>query len=233
MEILNEKQQLEREMEAIKARQSQIAEEERQAAETKRNEQLIIHANLNQQAQSLRAEAAQAPEEKTKLLLYGQAADITTEANRLAVELGLLKADELEEKPRFAISKKAKPFIQIGGLLTVLAWLYLRFYGLKDAIDVNNLKVEPFSQVRPYGLDSMQKLVYEKFALGVDALAAFGLLALFAPVIFSYVVPFSGSQNDLSTDFKTELTAWQRILISVSLLLGLFLLLGLSHSVKA
>ncbi len=118
MEILNEKQQLERELEVIKARQSQIAEEERQAAENKRNEQLIVHANLVQQAQSLRTEAGQIADERTKLLLYGQAADITTEANRLAVELGLIKADELEEKPRFSIPKKAKPFIQIGGLLS-------------------------------------------------------------------------------------------------------------------
>lgn len=231
--FLTEEQQLQQQADQIKARQDQIAEEKRQAAEAERIKQLAIHANLIQQAQSLRAEAAQAPDEKTKLLLYSQAADITTEANVLAVELGLIKADELETKPGFSIPKKVKPFLQLGGLLSFVAWFYLRFYSLKDAIEANNAKVEPFSQVRPYGLDSMQKVVFEKFTLGVDSLAVFGLLAMFFPVVFSYLVPFSGSQNDLSTDFKTELTPWQRVLISVLLLLGLFLFLGLSHTVKA
>lgn len=230
--ILTEEQTLQQQQDAINARLAGIAEEKRQAAEAERNRQLGIHANLQQDAQNLRSEAAQAPDQQTKLLLLTQAADITAEANRLAVELGLMKPDELEEKPGFQIPEKAKPFLWVSGFFSILAYLYVRFFGLKDLIDATNTKVEPFSQVRPYGMDSIQKLVFEKYALGMDAVAVFILLAFFAPNVLKYILPF-GKKNNFQTEFLTELTPWQRALISVLFLLGSFLLVGLSHSVKA
>lgn len=230
-QILNEEQDLDRELEKIKARKAELADERQRAAEAERNRQMGIHANLVQDAQNLRAEAAQAPDQQTKLLLLTQAADITAEANRLAVELGLMKPDELEEKPSVSIPEKAKPFIWMGSIAVLLTYLYVKFFGLKDAIDLNNTKVDPFSQVRPYGQDSIQKLVFEKFTLGIDAVSVLVLLGVFAPVLLWYFLPF-GSKINFQTEFK-ELTPWQRILVSVLLVLGLFLLVGLSHSVKA
>lgn len=232
MEILNEEQILQQQQDVINARLAGIAEEKRLAAEAEKIKQQGVHANLVQDAQNLRAEAAQAPDEKTKLLLLTQAADIQAEANRLAVELGLMKPEELEEKPGVSIPEKAKPFIWLGSIAALLTYLYVKFFGLKDAIDLNNTKVDPFSQVRPYGLDSIQKLTFEKFTLGIDAVSVFILLGVFAPVLLWYFLPF-GSKINFQTEFKNELTPWQRIIVSVLLVLGLFLLVGLSHSVKA
>ncbi|PQA59155.1 hypothetical protein [Siphonobacter curvatus] len=230
-EILTEEQELQAQLDAINVRKGQIAAEKAAAADAERNRQIAIHQELLQDAKNLRAEAGQATDQQTKLMLLTQAADVTAEANRLAVELGLVKAEELEEKPGFTVPEKARPFLWFGGIVGILGYLYARFFGLKDVIEAINAKVEPFSQVRPYGLDSIQKLVFEKYSLGMDTVAVFVLLGVFVPVVLGYVLPF-GKGNNFQTEFKT-LTPWQRVLTSVLLLLGLFLLVGLSHLVKA
>ena len=220
--------------EAIARRRAELVAQKAAAAEAERQKQTAIYQNLLQDAKNYRSEAAQATDQATKLLLLHQAADVTAEANRLGVELGILQSPDAETDP-----DKKRPyrwgtaFIQLGGLLAVIAWCYGRFFDLKATIEAYNQKVEPFSQVRPYGLDSIQKVFFEKMVLCTDLLALLGVVGIIAPSVLLYLLPFTGSNHDLSHDFKTELTAWQRVCISVSLVLGLFLCLGLSHLVKA
>jgi hypothetical protein len=232
-ELLLEEAALEEQTAQLEAKRQALLEQKEAAKRAEFDRKMSQYNELMSEAKAYRTEATKTDDEDTKLLLLKQAAELTSQANLVAANLGI---EQPEDVPGESLEVSYDPwrwwipFMQLGGLMAIILWCYHRFFDLKN--EIVNLNKTQEAQINPYNMDSIQKLYFEKLAVGIDLFALLGILAVLAPSILLYLLPFLRSKQDFATDFKNELTPWQRILISSALLCSFLLYLALSHSVK-
>lgn len=223
-----EEAELKAQKEQLEAKQKRLDEQKQAAIDAEKDRKLEAHFELVSEAERFRNEAARATDEPTKLLLLDQAGERQAAADILGRELGLFFDDPAPKVEKVNSKRWAIPALQVGGLLFLLYFCYSKFMMLRAEIILQNRTQE--IQSNPYGLDSIQKLWYEKLALGFNLMAVLGIVALFFPSVLLYMLPFFKSKKDFSTEFKHHITPWQRV--SVTVLLVCALLLSLAFSPK-
>lgn len=226
--------------------QQQLAEIERRKIEA--DQQAIKHQEaeyyeLIDNANRFRQDAANATDDAQRKQLLTYAFDAERQAEDLGQQLGIVHEKSWLQKAMQAVAEwfqswKAKsewyvPFVQVTGLLVVIAWCYHKFFSMRDEILAYNSSVETYDQIRPLGMDSIQKMYLMFLNVGFDVVFVLGILGIFSPKMLLYLLPFLRSKDDFSHDFETKTTAWQRLLIVSAYLLGLLLYLSFSHMGKS
>lgn len=174
--------------------------------------------------------------EREKFLRWSAAAEAN--ARELGIELGIV-APEVDEDEKTATARRNKlhrilAICQVLGLLGIL-WMTLdAFFWVGDVITQHNANVAEGGQtLRPaYDLSSVQKYIYESFTMFADLPRAALLCLLVMPTVVLYIVPIIKSKKDFWTEFFTDLTPWQRSILSIITIIGFLLLSVLAHMAK-
>ncbi|MDR6195640.1 hypothetical protein [Siphonobacter sp. SORGH_AS_0500] len=217
---------LQAEADALAEKSRKLEEQKKAAADAEHTRKLDEHYNLTEEAEGYRAEAARAKDDETKVLMLRKASEVQDRADILGRKLGLF-FDDPEPIQKVVESKRwVIPSLQVSGLLFFIWYCYSRFFAIRAEIILQNKTQE--IQSNPYGLDSIQKLFFEKLALGYNLLAVVAILAILFPRVLLYLLPFCKSKKDFSTEFDQNITSWQRILVTVLLVCSLLLSLAFS-----
>lgn len=212
---------------ALDAKANALENQKKAAAEAEHDRQLKLHHELVAEAEGYRDEAARTKDEDTKVLMLRKASEVQDKADALGRKLGLFFDDPEPVVQKVVESRRwLIPSLQVGGLLFFIWYCYSRFFAIRAEIILQNKTQE--IQSNPYGLDSIQKLFYEKLALGYNLLAVIAILAVLFPRVLLYLLPFCKSKKDFSNEFETQLTSWQRILVTVLLVCSFLLSLAFS-----
>ncbi|MDQ1088992.1 hypothetical protein [Siphonobacter sp. SORGH_AS_1065] len=171
-------------------------------------------------------------EEKRRLLLL--ASQDEDKAREIAAELGLNMpvVDAGEKTPWWQFTHSKMAIFQVVGILGLLIFCYQMFVGYQERIVEMNKSLPFDKQLQPYDETSIQKFFFEKLVQFSDLPTALLMVFLVVPFVGFYVLPFFGFGRNIYTEFKEELTAWQRTKITVSIILGFLFYLALSHLVK-
>lgn len=218
---------LQAETQALAEKTRKLEEQKKAAADAEHTRQLDEHYNLIEEAEGYRAEAARAKDDETKVLMLRMASEVQDKADALGRKLGLFFDDPEPVVQKVVESKRwVIPSLQVGGLLFFIWYCYNKFFDYRAEIILQNKTQE--IQSNPYGLDSIQKLFFEKLALGYNLLAVVAILAILFPRVLLYLLPFCKSKKDFSTEFDQNINPWQRILVTVLLVCSLLLSLAFS-----
>ncbi|PMD97409.1 hypothetical protein BWI97_07200 [Siphonobacter sp. BAB-5405] len=218
--------ELKAESDRLAEKTRQLDEQKKAAADAEHDRQLKEHYDLTEEAEGYRAEAARTKDEDTKVLMLRKASEVQDHADALGRKLGLFFNDPTPVEKVVESKRWAIPALQVSGLLFFIYYCYSKFFMLRAEIILQNKTQE--IQSNPYGLDSIQKLFFEKLALGYNLLSVLAILAIFFPRVLLYMLPFVKSKKDFSSEFDQNLTSWQRILVTVLLVCSFLLSLAFS-----
>ncbi|MDR6195174.1 hypothetical protein [Siphonobacter sp. SORGH_AS_0500] len=185
-------------------------------------------------AKFFREQARQEDDPKEKRALLALAAQDEEKAREIASELALPMpaVDTADKTPWWQFTHGKMAIFQVVGILGLLIFFYQQFVGYQARIVEMN-KTLPFDkQLQPYDETSIQKFFFEKLVQFSDLPTALLMVFLVVPFVGFYVLPFFGFGRNIYTEFKEELTAWQRTKITVSIILGFLFYLAFSHLVK-
>ncbi|MBO9638783.1 MAG: hypothetical protein J7576_11470 [Siphonobacter aquaeclarae] len=215
-------------LEAIAATEQQEQEAARAAGIAAMNERLADAAYL-------KAQAREETDEREKRQLFLMAGKEEEKARTIAVELGLSQSapgSETEKRPWWYFTPAKMALYQILGILSLLYFCYTSFTGYQARIAEMN-KTLPFDkQLQPYDETSLQKFFFEKLVQFSDLPTALLMVFLVVPFVGFYVLPFFGYGRNIYTEFKEEISPWQRIKFTAFIVLGFLFYLALSHLVK-
>lgn len=235
-EFDSEEAELDREAEALAQKRTALEDQKRAAQEAEYERKLAQYNAYREEAKNFRATAASETDEPSKKTYIRWALEADANALALAQELGLEIPKELEQaEPKPAKATSSSRFVlalQIGFLSLILYVSYGLFFSSGAALTEKNKDLPAELQTQPYDATSIQKFYLEKFVEFFDLPLALAKLAIFAPFILLYVLPFGKNRKSLFTEFHEELTPFQRCVLTV-VFISLFLLhSALSHLVK-
>ncbi|PMD97675.1 hypothetical protein BWI97_08685 [Siphonobacter sp. BAB-5405] len=216
------------------ARLEQIAQQRERDRMEQENQLLKEYDGRLKDAKFFREEARQTtdPDEKRRLLLLaGQDED---KAREIAAQLGMNPAEvaPAEKTPWWQFTHGKMAIYQIIGIVLALFLCYNSFTGYQAKITEMNKSLPFDKQLQPYDETSIQKFFFEKLVQFSDLPTALIMVLLVVPFVGFYVLPIFGYGRNIWQEFKEEITAWERIKFTGSIILGFFLYLALSHLVK-
>lgn len=233
-QLQEQREQLQREMDALE-------EQKQQAAELERQSKLDAYQALREDAAGFRATAAKETDEASKLMYVKWAVDADRQAVQLARELGLaieepVEPDQAErstmDKVKSLLSHRLGAIVQIALLVAAIVWASTNFTNIGHEIQVLNEKLPLEEKMNAYDITSNQKFFFEKYVEFWDLPVGLFKLLILVPFVGLYLLPFIRSRRDFFTEFFEDLTPFQRCLITFGFVALFILHSALSHGVK-
>lgn len=228
-------------IQAAEARERELADLAEAEKHTLLKRQVALKeskAELRSLANQYRAAAATQQDRHQADELLRWAMECEEEARQISIE-GESEADDTQEigqivarSPWWADHRVWAGIGAAVGIVAVLMLCSTYFHMIREQILALNKTLPAEQQMQPYDQTSFQKLAYEKMVQFSDLPVALLMLLLVMPPVALYVLPFRRSRPDFWTEFKTELTPWQRCELASRFVLGFLLLAVLAHLVK-
>lgn len=237
-EIEAKKQEIAQANQARQQEMTDLVEAEKRLHTQKQEARKREKTDLRNLAKHYREMAAASEDRRQADELLRWAMECDEEARHLIIEGEVepeAQADPRSIQARSPWWASGRVWAGIASALGIVAILLITseyFHLIREQILAANKALPGEQQMQPYDMTSFQKLAYEKLVQFSDLPVALLLLLLVMPPVGLYVLPFWRGKPDFWTEFKTELTPWQRCELASRFVLGFLLLAALAHLVK-